>query len=144
MRALKSAVVFRRMRKSRRGAAVLEFAIVAPIFFLVIIGMVELGRAVMVQQVLTNAAREGARRAILEQTSKSEVELAVNDYLAGGSISGATIAVSPAALNKIGFGDPVTVKVSLPFDQVSWLPAPWFAGGKILSATSVMRAERLE
>ncbi len=44
----------------------MEFAIVAPIFFMMIMGMLELGRAVMVQQVITNASREGARVAVLD------------------------------------------------------------------------------
>ncbi len=42
-----------------------EFAIVAPIFFLLIFGMIEFGRVVMVQQLLTNASREGARLGVL-------------------------------------------------------------------------------
>ena len=36
-------------RRNRRGAAVVEFAIVAPLFFLMIFGMIEFGRAIMVQ-----------------------------------------------------------------------------------------------
>lgn len=131
-------------RAKRRGTAVVEFAIVAPLFFLVIIAMVEFGRIMMVEQILTNAAREGARRAILEQTTASEAQLAVDNYLAGGSLSGAGVVISPTAFDKLGFGDRVAVTVSVPFDQVSWLPAPWFAGGTILSATSAMSVERLE
>ena len=47
--------------KRRLGAAATEFAIVAPVFFLMIIGFIEFGRALMVQQVLINASREGQR-----------------------------------------------------------------------------------
>ena len=53
-------------RKKRRGAAAVEFAVVAPIFLLLVFGMIEYGRMVMVQQVLTNASREGARCAVLD------------------------------------------------------------------------------
>ena len=63
----------RRSRK-RRGAAVVEFAVVSPVLILLIFEILEFGRLVMVQQVLTNASREGARRAILEQTTSSEIE----------------------------------------------------------------------
>ena len=49
----------------RRGVAMAEFAIILPIFMLAVIGIIEFGRAVMVQQILVNAAREGARRAII-------------------------------------------------------------------------------
>ena len=128
----------------RRGVTAVEFAIVAPLLFLLVLGMVEFGRMVMVQQILTNGSREGARRAILEQATVSEVETVVADYLRSTSVSGATVTVDPDTLTHIGFGDPVTVTVSVPYSQVSWVPAPWFLGGTNLTAQSVMRAERPE
>ena len=131
-------------RSRRRGTAVVEFAIVAPLFFLLVLGIIEFGRMVMVQQILTNASREGARRAVLESATAPEVETVVADYLTNTSVSGATVTVAPGSLSGLGFGDPVTVTVSVPFDRVSWVPAPWFLGGRTLSAQSVMRAERPE
>ena len=121
-----------------------EFAVVAPLLFLFIFAMIEFGRMVMVEQILTNAAREGARRGILEQTTPSEVETLVSDYLTGSSVSGATVSVSPASFHQVGFGDPVTVTVSVPYGQVSWLPTPRFLGETNLTAQSVMRGERPE
>jgi hypothetical protein len=57
----------------RRGAAVVEFAVIAPLFFMMVFGIIEFGRALMVQQILTNASREGARRAIVEGATESEI-----------------------------------------------------------------------
>lgn len=128
----------------RTGVAAVEFALVAPLLFFVILVIVELGRGIMVQQILTNASREGARRGILEQATVSDVETAVADYLNNTSISGASVSVSPDPLDSAGFGDPVTVSCSVTYAQVSWLPAPWFLGGKTLMGQSVMGAERLE
>ena len=99
---------------------------------------------VMVQQIMTNAAREGARRGVLEQTTVNEVHAIVNDYLTSSSISGATVTVTPDSFVQVGFGDPVTVTVAVPFDEVSWIPAPWFLSGVNLSAQSTMRGERPE
>jgi Flp pilus assembly protein TadG len=130
--------------RRRRGATLVEFAIVAPLLFLFIFAVIEFGRMVMVHQIITNAAREGARRGILEQTTAEETHTIVSDYLAGSSISGATVTVTPAQFDHVGFGDPVTVAVSVPFDDVSWLPAPWFLSGANLSVQSTMRAERPE
>ena len=48
---------------SRGGAAIVEVAMTLPIFFLVVFAIIEFGRAMMVSQLLTNAAREGARKA---------------------------------------------------------------------------------
>ncbi len=131
-------------RRRRRGATVVEFAVVAPLLFLFIFAMLEFGRMVMVEQILTNAAREGARRGILEQSTRAEVETIVSDYLTGSSVCGATVTVSPDQLRRVGFGQPVTVTVSVPYSQVSWLPTPWFLGGTNLTAQSVMRGERPE
>lgn len=134
----------RSYRKFRLGAATVEFAVVVPVFFLLVFGMIEFGRMVMVQQVITNASREGARQAVLDGATTGEVQTAVNSYLTSGSISGATITVSPNPPTNAAFGDPVTVTVSIPFSQVSWLPSPMFLGGKTLTATTVMRRESVQ
>lgn len=131
-------------RRNRRAAAAVEFAVVAPVFFLLVLGMIEYGRMVMVQQVITNASREGARQAVLDGATTAEVTTVVNEYLTSGSISGATVTVTPNPPTNAEFGDPVTVTVSIPFSQVSWLPSPMYLGGKTLTATTVMRRESVQ
>jgi Flp pilus assembly protein TadG len=130
-------------RRNRRAAAAVEFAIVAPVFFLLVLGMIEYGRMVMVQQVLTNASREGARAAVLDGADWPEVEALVTSYLTSGSISGATV-TKPSNFDTAEFGDPMTITVSVPFNQVSWLPSPMYLGGKTLSATTIMRRESVQ
>lgn len=136
----------RLFRRYRRAAAAVEFAVVAPLFFLLVLGMIEYGRMVMVQQVITNASREGARMAVLDGSDTDEVMVVVNDYLASGSINAtsATVTVSPDPPSNAEFGDPVTVAVSIPFTEVSWLPSPMYLGGKTLTATTVMRRESVQ
>jgi Flp pilus assembly protein TadG len=131
-------------RRKRRGASVVEFAIVAPVFFLLVFGMIEYGRMVMVQQVLTNATREGARRAVLDGATTDDVESVVEDYLTNSSIDGGTVTVNPDPPSSAGSGDPVTVTVSIGFNEVSWLPSPMFLGGKTMTAQSVMRRESVD
>lgn len=128
-------------RKNRRGAAAVEFALVAPVFFLLVFGMIEYGRMVMVQQLLTNAAREGARRGVLDGSTTAEVSTAVTNYLSGASVNGATVTVTPNPPSSATFGQPVTVQVSVPFNAVSWLPSPLFLGGRTLTSTAIMRRE---
>ena len=135
---------FRSHPRRRKGAAVVEFAIVAPFLFLIIFGIIEFGRLFMVQQILTNASREGARRAILESSTEAEVKTLVNDYLTSTSVSGATVTVTPTNLGSLGMGDAVTVSISVPYEDVSWVSSPWLLGGRTLSAQSIMRAERPE
>jgi Flp pilus assembly protein TadG len=116
-----------------------EFAVVAPVFLILITGIIELGRAIVVQQLLTNASREGARIGGYDTTnSTSTVTTAVNSYLSNVRISGATTTVSPNPLSSAKDGDSVSVTVSIPFSSVSYLPAPVYMAGTTLRATTVM------
>ncbi len=54
-----------RRRSPGRGQALVEFALVAPIFIFILLSLIEFGRAVYTMQMLNNAAREGARYAIV-------------------------------------------------------------------------------
>lgn len=57
-----------RLNRSRsRGQTLAEFALVIPVFLLVLMGLFDLGRAVFIYNGLTNAAREAARLAIVNQ-----------------------------------------------------------------------------
>jgi Flp pilus assembly protein TadG len=128
----------RRRTNARRGAAVVEFALVAPILLLLVVGTIEVGRAIMVKDSLTVASREGARVAGNSATTTvSTVQSAVNSYLAGADITGATTSVSPD-LAQVADGQPVTVTVSIPYSAVSWVKSPWFLSGQTMTATSVM------
>ena len=131
----------RSCRKNRRGTATVEFAVVAPLFFLLLFGIIEFGRMVMVQQVLTNASREGARVAVLNGATTPQVTAIVQDYLSKSSIEGAIVTVTPDPPDIAAYGAPVTVAVSVPFGQVSWLPSPMFLGETTLSASTVMHRE---
>jgi Flp pilus assembly protein TadG len=130
-------------RGKRRGAAAVEFALVAPLFFLLIFGMVEFGRMVMIQQVITNASREGARKAVLDGATSASVKSAVVTYMANGgvTISTSNVTLSPTDPASAEAGDPITVTISIPFTQVSWLPSPMFLGNRQMFASTVMRRE---
>ena len=134
-------------RRRRRGAAVVEFAIVLPIFFLMVFAMIEFGRLVMVRQVLTNASREGARIGVLDGATTDEVESQVEAYLTNASIPftpGNVVSVSPSPPSSAGYGESVTVTVTVPFDEVSWLPSPMYLGATDVVSTTVMRREAVQ
>jgi Flp pilus assembly protein TadG len=123
-----------------RGVAAVEFALVAPIFLMVVIGIIEVGRAIMVQQVLINAARVGARRAVMLSSTQQAVLDVVSEYTTGVGVTGVTTTVSPNPATAEA-GAAITVQASVNFANVNWLPTPWFMGGKTLRSTSVMRKE---
>ncbi len=139
-RLIKQPTARRRSFRRHRGVAAVEFAIVAPIFFLMVLGIIEIGRAMMVQQVLINASRVGARRAVMLSSDEQSVIDAVTEYAAGVGVNGVEASVSPNPATAAA-GVPVTVNVTIGFEQVSWLPAPWIMGGRDLSSSSVMRKE---
>lgn len=127
----------------RRGISTVEFALIAPLFFMLVLGCIELGRGLMIQQVLTNASRVGVRNAVLLSGTASSASTAASDFANGATVGGVSVAVTPNP-STASAGDMISLTVSVPFDNVSWLPAPWFLGSTTLSATSVMRKEGFE
>jgi Flp pilus assembly protein TadG len=72
--------------RSQKGAALLETAITLPLLLLVSVAIFEFGRAYQTWQVLTNAAREGARVAVLPDPTPGIVEQRVRDYMQAGQL----------------------------------------------------------
>jgi Flp pilus assembly protein TadG len=130
-------------RRRCRGAAVTEFAIVAPVFLLMVVGFLEFGRALMVQQVLINASRVGARQAITTGATLADVQNTVEDYAAGVAVPGVEVNVMPNPSTATP-GTTITVTTSVDFGDVSWMASPWFLSGKTLTANSQMRKEGFE
>lgn len=98
-------------RSDERGQALIEFALVLPVLVLLLVGVFDLGRAVMLSETLNNAVREGTRHAIVRGTT-SEAPLGP-----------ATLTTPPAADNaataivrrhSIGIGSTVTIVMSWP------------------------------
>lgn len=54
-----------RSRRSSRGQSLVEFAIILPVFLLIVVGILDFGRVVWANSAVTNAAREAARYAIV-------------------------------------------------------------------------------
>jgi len=109
-------------RASERGTAVVEGTLCLLTFFTVILGIFEIARFVNIHQVMTDAAREGARLAVtpLTQTStlpnSAEVEAEVRRFLDGDAIQGATVSVG--AVN-IGVDQFTLVTVTVPYQLMS-------------------------
>lgn len=139
-----------RRRPKRRGAAAVEFALVATVFFMFVFAIFEIGRLVMLQQIMGEACRQGARRAILENASESTIVAQVVDRLEANSIPGATVTITwsnkatQANMANLGFQDPLTVRATVPYSDVSWLVPTWVTQGAVMEAQATMRVERPE
>jgi Flp pilus assembly protein TadG len=104
------------IKNRRQGAHLVEFACVVPIFFLFLFGILEYSRYIMTLQVMTNAAREGARYAVVTTNDSSsnptqDVQNWVYNYMAGQNVqlsAPAGGAFNPLANIMVYTADPTT------------------------------------
>jgi len=147
------------------GQSMVEFAVLAPVFFLLLLGTIDLGRAVYIYNTISDAAREGTRAAIPFDTplpTNAAVVAAVQSKLGGGfsltldslcagQPAGGSCPTVPTTPNtgyiwySPGVGTPgrgqVTVKISYLFQP--WVPVVRDASGNgfVISAQSTMVTE---
>ena len=143
-----------RMRQGRRGTVTVEMALVLPIFTMLVFGIIEFGRGFMIMQLVTNAAREGCRKGIIDGSTNSDVTNYIQTFMqtsgnVATSATTVTITVTPAAGNPTNptsslatcsSRDLVTVKVDIPFSAVQLITAKYLAG-KTLTGQASMRHE---
>lgn len=142
-----------RLRERRTAAALIEFAFIAIVFFMFLFGVVEYGRLVMMIQLLNNAAREGARAAVVGQSSltTAQVQNLVTNYLAGqnGQLQSMSIQVyqiDPSTGNNLGvwtsasFGQAIAVEIDCTYSPM--LPSFLLMGNTFpLRSRAVMYSE---
>lgn len=98
-------------RHGSSGQALAELAIALPVLLLMLVGIFEFARAYQIQQVVVNAAREGARQAVLQGVDADSATIIVNTYLTSGAINNGVVVVTDTN----NTGDPTTVQVSVPY-----------------------------
>jgi Flp pilus assembly protein TadG len=140
-------------RSRERGSAMVEAAISIPLLLMLMVGIFEVGRAYQTWQVLTNAAREGARMSITPSGTPTMTTALIRQYMADGQLSNSSTAV--VNVNKTGSinvgGTAVSaslVTVDYPFQFIMLQPVVRLVvpgatvGGPItMRATAVMRNE---
>jgi Flp pilus assembly protein TadG len=133
-------------RLIRRAASTVEFAVVAPVFFLMVLGIMEIGRACMVTELLTESARRGCRAGVIEGTSSSTIQQAATNYLTNLGINGESASVyvndvpaGSTSVQTMPAYTEITVVVTVPVANVAWTPL-WFVPGS-LSGQYTMRRE---
>ncbi len=138
-------------RKKERGAALIESAITIPIILLVSVSIFEFGRAYQTWQVLTNAAREGARVSIILGKTDDEVRAAVRKYMEIGGLplaNDSTVTITLDRSIDLGSNNASRISVSYPFNfmvlgPVMRMVTPSSTQGNALTmgAVAVMRNE---
>jgi len=146
-------------RKRRQGSTIVQVAIVLPVILLFLFGILEYSRYVMLLQVMTNAAREGCRYAVMHTdpvvigattygSATSNVTTIITNVLGGQTLSSQTINIyaSDALGNNTGTwesapaGQWITVQITGNFTSI--LPKLLFMPTTIpITAEVVMRSE---
>ena len=135
----------RRRFRSERGAALIEAALTLPLLLLVCVGIIEFGRLYQTWQVMTNAAREGARVAVLPSVNGG-AEARVRQYLQNGGLNsdasvGVTVTPVNVSLGAAGTASASRVTVTYPFSfmalqPVARLVVPGSTAGAPITLTS--------
>ena len=138
----------RRLRwRDARGAELIEFAIVLPIFLLITAAIFDFGMMFRTYEAVTNAAREGARVGVLPNYQPEDVQARVDLYMASAGLSGpytVTVANGPVATPAGTFtARSVVVNYTYQFAILGGI-GPLFGGSYTtipLTAASIMRTE---
>lgn len=131
-------------RNPRRGIATVEFAVIVPLLVLLMMGMLEVTRAIQVKNYLTDAARSSCRLGIQNGKNSQNVTDNINAILTAHSIdpTQATITIlvngSAADVNTAKKYDKISVSIAIPISRVSWVKASYFSATALTSETMVM------
>ncbi len=132
-------------RTCERGAAVVEMAVVTPLLLTLLFGVIEFGNSFMFRQILTNAAREGARTSAIQATADdSAIRTAVRDAMS--AVGGITIPDSAIQIThwcKYSDGTPnftEKIQVTVSYDDIA-IFGTFFGVWNDIIAVSTMRKE---
>lgn len=119
-----------------------EFALILPVLLLLVIGFLDLGRGMYTQSVLANAARDGARTAIVAAKTDADIRAAVKARAVGVAVTDADITITPSPTRRSG--QTVSVRVQTRFYAVTPFITQLMNGGAgylDLSSTATMTVE---
>jgi Flp pilus assembly protein TadG len=137
-------------RSRRRGSALVEMAVLLPLFITIIAVQIESARMAMVTQVLTTAAREGCRRAVLHNFDLSDVNAQVDNVISGAGIPSNSITRTVTCPDDPSLnwqtapgGTAIRVTLVLDYSRVSWFPIPsYFSLPTSITSQATLTSER--
>lgn len=129
-------------QRRSRGAAAVELALIMPLFVSLILGTIEAARIGMVVQLMNVAAREGCRTAVLEGRTAADAQQRMTQVLNGSGITPTSVTFIPAQVHNVPGGDPITVRLDVGYDEISWLGNPFNLNNMTFTASATMSSER--
>lgn len=141
--------LLRRLRQSERGTAVVEFALVAPLLFLLVLGVLDFARLLAYYNTMTQIASQGARAAAVDRnpdgtpiTSPESLQTQlVNVYTGAPEVKDSTSYRVCITRLPTTVGDIVTVQATYNFNFIPFIGKSLGGLTKTLTASSTERAE---
>jgi Flp pilus assembly protein TadG len=140
-----------RLRRSERGTAVVEFALVAPLLFLLVLGVLDFARLLAYYNTLTQIASQGARAAAVDRMPDGTAipvgqagalqDQLVTKYTGAPEIQDSSTYKVCITQLPTSVGQPVTVQASFNFNFIPFIGKDVGALTKTLHASSTERAE---
>lgn len=137
----------RRRLGDDQGASAVEFAIIAPLFFLLVFGIINFGWLFAQQLQLNHAVREGARAAVVQSTGQdgsgnaTAIPPLVRGAVTAPLVIGDDVTVSSGTCPGDGGKQNLTVTASYPAELLAPMPIPGFPNSYNLQAAAVFRCE---
>ncbi|MGR3311627.1 MAG: TadE/TadG family type IV pilus assembly protein [Candidatus Brocadiales bacterium] len=129
--------------KAQQGSAAVEFALILPLFVLLVYGMTEFGRVYFTMHIITNAAREGAREAIIQDSTTAGVQNTINNYLTTSGLNTIYSSTITRVNGSIGdvfnasSSDAISVTVTYNFQVLTGTIIPTLTSLPILGGSAV-------
>lgn len=131
----------RRLKKNRRGIATVEMAIVLPLLLMLTLGAIQYGWLFLKAQQITNAARMGARTAVLPDATEAGVRANILALMTAADMdtSGYSVTFTPSDITSLEVGDSLTVQITVPGVNIAMmdtllLPIPATLGAEVTMA----------
>jgi Flp pilus assembly protein TadG len=114
------------------------------VFFLIVLGLIEMCRVLMVCHMLHEASRRGCRAVVVEGTANTDAQTAIDNYLQVNYVNGysTTVLVNDAVANAntANADDEVTVQISVPISSITWIPGQtYFFSGTVTEQYTLRR-----
>jgi len=128
-----------RRAQPRRGVAISEFAIVAPLFFLFMFAGIEFATVNTIRSTAHNAAYEACRTIVIPGASPATATTHASQLLSVVGVSNYTVTVNPLVIDDTT--SDVTVTVNVPYASNAVF-TPWFTGSLVMNSSVTMKTER--
>lgn len=133
--------VTHRSASKRRGAAIVEFAVVAPLFFLLLMAGIEFAMIATIRSTSHNAAYEAARELVIPGADAADGIAEAERIMSVVGVNDLTVTTTPSVIAEDT--QEITVNISIPYANNA-IFTPLFLGNLTLQSSITMRTERYD